>query len=366
MLCWRYRRLLMGYAECELDERLRARVEAHVARCRRCAEELAVIRSVSGAIKAAETPAMEPAPDLWARVSARIEREALRPVRRPWIRVTQATSACAAAVLVAVVGFGLMRSDLPREDSRTQLPPRRPAEIAGRPAVEKLHKTPAAKPARPARPKRWFADAGTGKLMVEAGKRSLTEPGGEGTARERRAPLPPPRSSVVASGTGLSWHYHGDELAVKLDSAGSLAASAPSAAAASALADHPASPERARSAGPATAPAETPSVGSRLGTALAMKPPSAAPAAGAGDRGDTSFYLHASPDGANALGFGEHEEAASKGVAVDAKDKLSGRMYDDYGGREHAGLSVGKDRESVVDALNKTEGVRFAALFSYP
>ncbi|MGB9618866.1 MAG: anti-sigma factor family protein, partial [Armatimonadota bacterium] len=118
MFCARYRRLLVPYMECELDERARARIEAHVLRCPKCAAELELLRSVSGAIRSVGVPAMEPAPDLWARVSARIEQETASPARKPWVRVSQAASACAAAVLVGVIGISLVRTNSPQETGR--------------------------------------------------------------------------------------------------------------------------------------------------------------------------------------------------------------------------------------------------------
>ena len=79
--------------------------------------DLAAIRSVAGALMNAPSPTVEPAFDLWARVSERIAAEAPRqPVRRSWLRAPQAISAAAAAVLVVAVGVTIMRSGMLTEN----------------------------------------------------------------------------------------------------------------------------------------------------------------------------------------------------------------------------------------------------------
>lgn len=112
MLCFRYKRLLIPYSEGELDERARHKLEAHLHACERCNSDLRAIRSVSGAFAAAGAPAVEPANDLWARVSERIAAESPRPAPKPWFKTPQTISAAATAMVVVAFGFVLIRSDL--------------------------------------------------------------------------------------------------------------------------------------------------------------------------------------------------------------------------------------------------------------
>lgn len=141
MFCFRYKRLLIPYNEGVLGEAERAGVEAHLSRCAGCRSELEAVRSVSGALRAADVPAMEPATDLWAKVSARIETEAARPAPRPWLKVSQAASACAAALLLAVVGIGMFGPDAPapapQNAPAVELRPEEPAPRARVPLTEK-------------------------------------------------------------------------------------------------------------------------------------------------------------------------------------------------------------------------------------
>ena len=112
MWCFRCKRLLIPYSEGETDERTRDKVERHLAKCERCASDLEAIRCVSDALLASEGPNVEPAPDLWANVSARIAHEAPPRPRRVWLRSPQAISAAAAAVLIAAVGLTMVRMDI--------------------------------------------------------------------------------------------------------------------------------------------------------------------------------------------------------------------------------------------------------------
>lgn len=109
MLCFRYRKLLMPYVENALDDRMRDRVLHHVARCRRCADELHALESMSKALRQVDVPSVDPSEDLWAKVSARISDESFSPVssRRSW--VPQLSAAGIAAVLV-IIGYTAMRS----------------------------------------------------------------------------------------------------------------------------------------------------------------------------------------------------------------------------------------------------------------
>lgn len=113
MLCFRYRKLLIPYSEGGLDDWARERVERHILRCRHCERDLRAIRRVSSALIESEQPSVEPAPDLWARVNARIADHSPSPRRARWARVSAAWSAGAAVVLIAAVGIGLLRAGLP-------------------------------------------------------------------------------------------------------------------------------------------------------------------------------------------------------------------------------------------------------------
>ena len=103
---------MIPYSEGELESRAWKKVERHLSRCERCRCDLKAIRSVAGTLLAASTPAVEPAPDLWAGVRARIAGETPKPAPRVWPRVPQAVSAAATVVLIAAVGLTLMRSGI--------------------------------------------------------------------------------------------------------------------------------------------------------------------------------------------------------------------------------------------------------------
>lgn len=95
----------MPYSEGALGADVAAKVERHVASCPRCAAELEMIRSVTRALGNADVCAKEPASDLWARVSARIENECVRPAHSPKLGVA---AGAAAAVLVGLIGMKLL------------------------------------------------------------------------------------------------------------------------------------------------------------------------------------------------------------------------------------------------------------------
>jgi phage protein D len=103
-----------------------------------------------------------------------------------------------------------------------------------------------------------------------------------------------------------------------------------------------------------------------LGSAFAMKPPSAAPAAEAGDRAKKSHYLRDSPDAAKAPPLDADVKAGAEGVALGFRDGAAGDRYAVTVSDVAGPGARASEKESVVDALNKTEGVRIAALFSYP
>ena len=316
MFCSRYKRLLVPYVECELDERGRARVESHVLHCPRCAQELELVRAVSGALRSTQIPAMEPAPDLWAKVSARIERETTNPANRG-IRLTQTASVCAAVVLAVVVGASLIRTNLPPETGRLTGPAKHAVE--GR--------TPGSKSTRPP---------------------TQTSPPGD--AAISSAPLPGQvthvASGVVQKRPAVRPHVRERRPLVK-QSAHNLAqppgpapAVEPEQAAAPAAANESTSTTNLSgiAAGPARAGALTANADA-AGTMDARSVPGAA----AAHMGESESYCLAYEPGAKAAAF---------------------RARSDY--FPEALEPHGRLGESVVDALNETEGVRTAALFTYP
>ena len=105
MLCFRYKKLLMPYTENALDERTRKRVTLHVSRCKRCADELRVLESMSQALRQVDVTPAEPAQDLWAKVSARIADENIQSVssRRSWVQKTAAAGFFAVIIAVGVI-----------------------------------------------------------------------------------------------------------------------------------------------------------------------------------------------------------------------------------------------------------------------
>jgi anti-sigma factor RsiW len=146
MLCFRYKRLLVPYAEGTLDDRTSAGVEKHLASCDRCRAELACVKSVSDALRRTDVPASEPASDLWARVKEQIEAEPA-PVRAS--RLPQVAYTLAAFVFIGVLGWSL----IPRQSGSERVTltakagtARRAADVAPKDAAPK----PASAPTRPA------------------------------------------------------------------------------------------------------------------------------------------------------------------------------------------------------------------------
>lgn len=84
MTCERIEELLSAYLEGELGASERAAVEDHLAACPACAELLAGLREVAGAMAAmAAFPEAEPSPALMARLYGIPERQA---VKKSWFR----------------------------------------------------------------------------------------------------------------------------------------------------------------------------------------------------------------------------------------------------------------------------------------
>lgn len=322
MRCWLYRKLLIPYSEDALDGRTRERVDRHLAGCEQCRTDLAAIRSVAGALMNAPGPAVEPASDLWARVSERIAAEAPRqPVRRSWLRAPQAISAAAAAVLVVAVGVTIMRSGMLTEN--VAMAPRSvnlgPTERAY--GNEKMARAPLAQSMQPAEGDRLAMGVGADK------RRTPTSGAGEPARRKiELAPPPPPRmDDRVAFATPRPARMPGR----LYDAPGGFKVLDES---------------RARPA-PA-APAAAPGHDSYAGSA-------AAPGSVRSDGGDAASETvdgHA-VDSVSVASVVARPEVALGGCAAASATVL------------YADTAAG---DSVVDALNETEGVRTAALFTYP
>ena len=300
-MCFRHRRLLIPYSEGELGAEDARKLERHLVNCARCRTELDGIRLVAGALTETGAPAMEPADDLWARVSARIADEPVRPVRQHWFGLA---GGLAAAVLVAAIGIRLLspgaesiapaakHSDL--RESRAPMAAKKssaPVEIAkAAPTLTLWARKSAVPKPRPVPPDhQWFA------------KRD---------AEPVRAIHPKPSAPVV--------------VVANADSYRALPADAPSAP------DKSVSHYYDRKAS-AVAP-----------TALGVA--TAAPSSEARYRvRDGGVVVYAAP---------------SRPVVSDRL--LKGATYADMDTTKSASST------SVVDDLNETEGVRTAAIFSYP
>lgn len=336
MWCARYRRLLVPYIECELGERERAKVEAHLSRCPSCAGEAELIKSVSGALRASETPAMEPAPDLWAKVSARIERKTPSAAPRPWLRVTPAASACAAAVLVAAVGIGLMRANMPAEVPSVQ------------PAVTRVDRgdatevKPATSSVRVAQYKHTIRNAGSisngapvrpkSPQPLHRFRQIARVPG------KQAVPLPPPPAAgvVVAKADGPA--AVGEPVTLTAESAG-LAKRASSSLTGNDAYGVTLTGDFADEV-PTTAPAP----------AIVAVPEEAAANDGTVPAGTSSLGRDLTSPGRKDTMHWRYDALAAKPATRGVASRAAGD----------------NKSESVVDELNKTEGVHIAALFRYP
>lgn len=304
MLCFRYRRLLIPYSEGELGTKAARKVKRHLVKCARCRTELDGIRLVAGALCDTAAPAMEPADDLWAKVSARIADETVRSAPREWIGLARGLAAgAAAAVLVVAIGLRLLspgaepvapaakHNDL--LESKAPMAAKKssaPVVIAKAPAVTLwAGKREEPKP-RPVPPDhQWFAKREAATVR--------------GTKAKPSAPV------VVAANAGTNRAFSAD------------AASAP---------DKSASYYYERAV-PVAAP-----------TALGLA--TAAPRSEAGDGVRNGGVLVTRAPGRPVV-----SHRLSAGVACADMD-----------------TTKSASSTSVVDDLNETEGVRTAAIFSYP
>jgi hypothetical protein len=115
MFCFRARKKLIPYIEGTLDQSYSEALARHIARCPKCAEELALIQSASSAFRNAKTPAMEPAADLWSRIEREITTSQPVPVARPrtvWNLQFGGAAVAAMILLFAVVNIGRFGSKM--------------------------------------------------------------------------------------------------------------------------------------------------------------------------------------------------------------------------------------------------------------
>lgn len=281
--------MLIPYSENGLDALAQERMEHHLAVCERCRADLAAIRSVAGALTNAPDPALEPAADLWARVSERIAAETPRQSRHSWLRAPQAISAAAAAVLVIAVGVTIMRSGLLTENVTP------PPTSMDRAALGRVHED-GKKANAPL--------VGTKRLMT-AKRPALRTAEGEPVGPKTSPDLPPTiignRVAAAPSQPEMRRNLHGSFGAVDKVSERAVPKPPPAAPDYYSYAAAPAAPECPK------CDADT------VGLALSARP-------------------------------------------IEAKAEVAAC----------ATSTAGTSGESVVDALNETEGVRTAALFTYP
>lgn len=350
MLCFRYRRLLVPYSEGELDQRLREKLERHLAVCADCALDLGAIRSVFGALSRAEQPSVEPAPDLWAKVSARIADVRPEPARRPWLRAPQAVSAAAAAVLIAAVGFNMIHSSL-------RTPPEvRPPES---PAVERPESAaaPSSKPSdrEAAKPAERTPESAAVAPVRPAGARKARS-----VVRHPAAPEPNERPALVmpkptaASGTWLRGTEPAEER--------TRAYSGPTGGAATM-----GRPGRDGKLYHADGSRDEAGVAATEGVAPMSEPAPELGTVSVADRPEIRRGTASAPDAAAApvLGRG-YVDCAPLEVRSRVAAGVEMHSYDaDHLTLGDAALVRGPE-PSVVDTLTETEGVRTAALFAYP
>jgi hypothetical protein len=341
VLCFRYRKLLIPYSEGELGTVVARKLERHLMKCARCRIELDGIRLVAGALCDTDSPAMEPADDLWARVSARIADESVQPARQRRFGWAGGLAAgAAAAVVVAAIGMSLLS------------PKTEPIVTTARHNAVPSIKTPVA------------ANQPATKTPM-----ALKRPDVEATVVAKQ-PAKPVEMAKTAPTTTL-WAYKKATRNAKPVAGGSTAA------------------------GVSNRPSKGVEVAgnyARLGVGDADYARRVAPAKGAvtasaggavaGDRAADAFrslekhdYFHdtvhaATPSAPPAPASsrapsvsGEAKRTVSGDVRANALDLSTNRVSL---GHYAEAITTAPSSTSVVDDLNETEGIRTAAIFSYP
>ena len=133
MNCYSCRRKLIQYIEGALDDRASRCLEEHISRCGKCASELQSLRSISTALRSVGEPAIEPAHDLWAKVSARIANEPVPSApSRAWLPRTAAAALLAVVVIIGGRSFFYQNGAFRPKESRQQA-----AKLSSAPVVSK-------------------------------------------------------------------------------------------------------------------------------------------------------------------------------------------------------------------------------------
>ncbi len=100
-LCKRYSAFLAAYSENALPPKAAARIEAHLAACSACRDDVRALRQVSGVLTARKPSVLEPSAEVWQRVHARIAPDARAGARPVW-RLPVLTSAAGLAAAAAL------------------------------------------------------------------------------------------------------------------------------------------------------------------------------------------------------------------------------------------------------------------------
>lgn len=333
MFCWTCRRLLVGYLESELDERTRAKVEAHLVRCSRCAAELEMIRRVGGALRSNPVEPAEPPADLWARIKSEIESSKPRVVRRSRVRVSQAVGACAAMAFAGVVGFGLLKPQV------HQFPSPPFADHLGAGDTGKA-------PQRHGLPKTFPDEKG-----VKSGTRGmhLSAPAPPPMKRVERAPVPSvPRKRLAAGAKQVALYKPVKPVTEKSAGlpkpSGSIAGVRPD--------ENVVSPElkHIRITSDITTKTATEDQSSVTVRQPAPEPATSVVSGSFGSAEERDIHI---PDSTGA----ECKLMATGGPVGESAHTFPGTVI---------GGESGWQVESVVDVLNRTDGVWRVALFSYP
>lgn len=218
--CARYEALLTPFSEDALPARTAARVQAHLAACAACREDLATAQAVGRLLRDHKPSGPEPAADLWSRIYAEIaptrinllpETARSAPPRRRAAGWRPALAAPVAALAAGVLAFALVtpRPQTPtgREDRSMTVAqlPRRPVEPAAplvsapdtpRPdrSGKEIAKKPSVLPPKPA------ADSGFDPFESIEARRERGKPARVAAAPPRPAKRQKPGRVLVAQG----------------------------------------------------------------------------------------------------------------------------------------------------------------------
>jgi len=378
MLCFRYKRLLIPYIECGLGDPARERLEAHLAGCESCRVELEALRSVSGALRQAENPAAEPASDLWARVNVRIQTQPTARARTPWLRAPQIASA-AAALLVVGIGIGMVLTNPPAVHRQSVPAPPPPVVVSDGRALPDSPKAPSYA-AKPGKPRLLRKLPGTRPRLTLMAKADLPSPGAHSASAESRrygvwyresdgrpsvrsedsSPASAPSvermparafdtvEGVEAKGTTVAEHSAG----YKYNFDSTTAGDGVGARGAVVGNDFGAKDEMAGGVAKLAASSPAPSAGRlelRAGTAVAS----------ASDVSVDRTVM-------DALGAPAKPGEAKAAAVPAAASAESLSFYSDSDGDLASKIDCNRGDGSVVDALNKADGVRMVAVFTYP